>query len=157
MDNDILSLIQYLLATPFSSLEDMEKSSGVTRRQSLYRFEKLNRILKGEHVPAVTFSSTPDKKILLAPETQTALQDLLQRSGGKEAYFFSKEERLIYMYLLLFIHIDYLSLNHFIDALKCSRSTVLTDFRELKAHLEESGIEICNNRKQGYYLEGPEV
>ena len=52
MDNDILSLIQYLLATPFSSLEDMEKSSGVTRRQSLYRFEKLNRILKGEHVPA---------------------------------------------------------------------------------------------------------
>ena len=74
MDNVILSLIQYLLATPFPSLEDMEKAAGVTRRQSLYRFEKLNRILKSEHVPAVTFSSTPVKKVLLSQEASAALQ-----------------------------------------------------------------------------------
>ena len=95
MDNDILSLIQYLLASPFPSLEDMEKMAGVTRRQSLYRFEKLNRILKGEDVPAVTFSSTPDKKILVAKETHDAFQRLLQKSDSKESYFFSREERLI--------------------------------------------------------------
>ena len=57
----------------------------------------------------------------------------------------------------MFLNLDYLSLNHFISSLKCSRSTVLTDLRELKQLLEDNAIELRNNRAKGYYLAGSEL
>ena len=69
----------------------------------------------------------------------------------------NKKERQIYMYLMLFMNSEYLSLSDFIDSLGVSRSTVLLDFKELTQMLEERGIRVRNNRTKGYYLIGSEM
>ena len=58
---------------------------------------------------------------------------------------------------MLFINMEDVSINHFIDSLKVSRSTVNLDFKDLIPDLEKKGIEIKNNRTNGYYLVGSEM
>lgn len=52
---------------------------------------------------------------------------------------------------------EYIALQHFIDALQVSRSTVLLDFKDLVLELDQDHITIKNNRVKGYYLSGSEM
>ncbi len=157
MDYDLISLMQILSTNSFLTLKDIEAATSATQRQIMYRIEKLNRLFKAENIPAVSVSPTPPREILIPEETLAAIKRMLEESSASYAYYFSKKDRLTYMYLLLFINLDYVSLNHFIDSLKCSRSTILSDLKKLKQLLEENGIGLCNNRTRGYYLVGSEI
>ena len=156
MDNDVFTLLQYLSKKKYSSLKDIETSLGITRRQSIYRLEKLNALLKKEKVPEIELDSTSSKGFTIDSKTSNKITTLLS-NNIKEQYYMNKKERLIYMYLMMFLNLEYLSLNDFIDSLRVSRSTVLLDFKELVQNLDENGIKVKNNRKNGYYLDGDEV
>ena len=157
MDNDILILMQFLLKKTYLTLKDIEVGINVTRRQATYRIDKLNMLLKSEGVPLITIDSTYAKGILIDQKTAEAINRLLSCSELEEQYYLSKKERLIYMYLMMFLNREYLCLNHFTDSLSMSRSTVLLDFKELVQYLEEEGIEVKNNRRRGYFLIGSEM
>ncbi len=157
MDNDVLILIRFLFKKTYLTLKDIEVGINVTRRQATYRIDKLNMLLKSEGVPLITIDSTYAKGILIDPKTSEAINRLISCSELEEQYYMSKKERLIYMYLMLFLNMEYLSLNHFTDSLSVSRSTVLLDFKELVQYLEEEGIEVKNNRIRGYFLVGSEM
>ena len=58
---------------------------------------------------------------------------------------------------MLFMNPEYIALQHFIDALQVSRSTVLLDFKDLVLELDQDHITIKNNRIKGYYLSGSEM
>lgn len=157
INNELISLMQILSTSLSPTLRDIEASTHATKRQTLYRFEKLNQILKEEHAPVFSYSTSPSRKINIPEESKMVFKRLLLQANAQDAYYFSREERLFYIYFLLFINEEYISLNHFTDALKCSRSTVLSDFKELKLLLQEENIQICNNRQRGYYLVGSEI
>lgn len=157
MDNDILALMQFLSKKTIFTLKDIEHAINVTRRQATYRIDKLNELLKKKHVPLIATMSSSTKNIIIDDETRTAISKLLKEISHSDVYYLSKKERLIYMYLMLFMNSEYLSLNDFIDSLGVSRSTVLLDFKELVQTLEERGIQVKNNRKKGYYLIGSEM
>lgn len=61
------------------------------------------------------------------------------------------------MYLMLFINMDDISINHFINSIKVSRSTVNLDFKDLIPELEKKNIKVKNNRINGYYIVGNEM
>ena len=157
MDQDLISLIQMLSVNSFPTLKEYETVSNATRRQAMYRIEKLNKLLKSEKLPAVTVSPLSPREIHVPKETRDAIKRYLEDSSADHGYSLGKKDRMLYLYLLLFLNLDYLSLNHFISSLKCSRSTVLTDLRELKQLLEDNAIELRNNRAKGYYLAGSEL
>ena len=157
MDQDLISLIQMLSVNSFPTLKEYETASNATRRQAMYRIEKLNKLLKSEKLPAVTVSPLSPREIHVPKETRDAIKRYLEDSSADHGYSLGKKDRMLYLYLLLFLNLDYLSLNHFISSLKCSRSTVLTDLRDLKQLLEDNAIELRNNRAKGYYLAGSEL
>ena len=154
---DLISLMQFLSSNTFPTLNDIIAGTNATKRQTLYRLEKLNKLLKSEHAPILIFGTSPQKNIRIPEESKEAILRLLANADTSAADYYTREERLLYMYLLIFIHNGYLSLTHFTDALKCSRSTILLDFKELKQLLKNENIEICNNRQKGYYFSGPET
>lgn len=154
---DLISLMQFLSSNPFPTLNDIIAGTSATKRQTLYRLEKLNKLLKSEHAPTLVFSASPQKNIQIPQESKEAMLRLLASADTAEADYYTREDRLLYIYLLIFINNSYLSLTHFTDALKCSRSTILLDFKELKQLLKNENIEICNNRQRGYYFSGPET
>lgn len=157
MDNDVLVLMHFLYKKRYLTLKDIEMGINVTRRQATYRIDKLNAILKDEKVPLITVNPDTAKGITIDEKTSEAITRLLSSSTLKERYYLSKKERLIYMYLMLFLNMEYLTLNHFTASLGVSRSTVLLDFKELVQLLDGEGIKIENNRSKGYFLVGSEM
>lgn len=152
MDNELLALMTLLSKKTYLSLTELESDAMATRRQITYRLDKLNNLLKEANITPVIYG----KEIQLSAKTKEAIQGMVKNFSHDHTYFLKKEERLIYLFLMLFINPGYLSLNHFIDALKISRSTVLLDLKDLEAELKEYHIEIRNNRTKGYYLRGAE-
>ena len=157
MDKDILLLMKFLSKKSFITLADIENSLEITRRQAKYRIQKLNDLLNEEKVPPILISSSNTKDIVVSDDTKKVINSLLKDIDQNDVYYLSKKERLIYMYLMLFINKDHLTLNDFIDSLQVSRSTVLLDLKELTQTLEEINIHIKNDRKRGYYLVGSEM
>lgn len=157
MDKDILILMKFLSKKSFITLAYLENSLEMTRRQAKYRIQKLNDLLKEEEVPPILVSSSATKDIVVSDDTKKVIKSLLKDIDQNDVYYLSKKERLIYMYLMLFINKAHLTLNDFIDSLQVSRSTVLLDLKELTQTLEELNIHIKNDRKRGYYLVGSEM
>lgn len=157
MDKDVLLLMKFLSKKSFITLADIENSLEMTRRQAKYRIQKLNDLLNEEKVPPILISSSATKDIVVSDDTKKVINSLLKDIDQNDVYYLSKKERLIYMYLMLFINKDHLTLNDFIDSLQVSRSTVLLDLKELTQTLEEINIHIKNDRKRGYYLVGSEM
>lgn len=155
MDKELVLLIKVLLERTLISSNELMDATGLSIRQISYRIGKINDLLKAHKAPPIVFSYHKD--LMLEPETREAMIQLLQQYGSEKNSYYSKDERLTFMYLMLFINLEYLSLNHFVDGLKMSRSSVLLDLKELGQMLQAHHIQIKNNRTQGYYLAGSEM
>lgn len=157
MDKDIFILLKLLSKKSFITLSDIENSLEITRRQSKYRIQKLNEILKDNKSPQISISSSPSKDILIPDETKKIMISMLKDVDHNDKYYLSKKERMIYMFLIFFINKDKVYLNDLVNYLQVSRSTVILDLKELTQILEEQDIHIRNDRKKGYYILGSEM
>lgn len=155
MDNELISLVQLLIKKPYITLKELELALKATRRQVKYRIGKLNEELLLAHAPEIILGQ--DRQLLLHDKTKTSLTNMAEQFSIQNSYYFNKKERQLYMYITLFMNMDYLTLQHFIDTLEVSRSTVISDLKDLESSLEKDHIHIRNNRTKGYYLYGEEM
>jgi PRD domain./Mga helix-turn-helix domain./Phosphoenolpyruvate-dependent sugar phosphotransferase system, EIIA 2. len=155
MDKDLFSLIATLIKGSYITMTDLESELKNTRRQLTYRLEKINFLLKSQNLPLIEIGE--QKEILLKPETKKFLAELLGKPPNVKQYYFNKKERISFIFLMLFIHKEFLSIQHFISSLKASRSTILLDLKELKQELAKIKVKLNYNRVDGYYLSGPEL
>ena len=156
MDKDLITLMQILSQKSFVTLSDIQHLAHMTKRQASYRIEKLNELLKSKHVPPIIVKSSSKNSLQISPETRKEILAFINEADTVQSYYFNRKERSIYIYLMLFMNEEYISLYHFISALQVSRSTVLHDIKELNQTLEEQSVAILNNRQRGYYLSGDE-
>ncbi|MEG0165626.1 BglG family transcription antiterminator [Anaerorhabdus sp.] len=150
MDNKVHALIALLSKSSFLTLQEIESQTSSTSRQIYYRIDKINRELTNKKLEIIRRSITITENI------RTDLLNLINDENESE-YFLSSKERQLYMYLLMFIGIPYISLNHFIDSLKVSKSTVLNELKDLEKLSLEYSVEIKYDRSKGYYLHGKEI
>ncbi|MGG7141859.1 BglG family transcription antiterminator [Clostridium nigeriense] len=155
MDKELVVIIKLLLEKTLVTIKDLEDDTGLTTRQVTYRLNKVNNLLKSNGSEIIALKHKKD--IILKSEIRDSLLEILNEYSKENIYYLSKDERLTFIYLTLFINLEYLSLNHFINSMKVSRSSVLCNIKELEDILKESNIYIKNNRTLGYYLVGPEV
>ncbi|MCC0730837.1 MULTISPECIES: BglG family transcription antiterminator [unclassified Clostridioides] len=155
MDKEIVSILQILLNSTLITADELQEESNASKRQITYRINKINDILKVKKVPLIYLRA--DKDIIVKKDTKDAIKEILEKNYSKNTYYFSKTERILYMYLMLFINLEDISINHFIDSIKVSRSTVNLDFKGLIPGLEKKNIKVKNNRINGYYLVGNEM
>ncbi|MFL0267670.1 BglG family transcription antiterminator [Candidatus Clostridium radicumherbarum] len=155
MDKELILILKLLLERTLITTKELKDETGLTIRQITYRINKINEMLKHLNIPPISLKYNKD--IILKPETREGILEIIQKYESEKNYYLSKDERLAFMYLTLFINLDYLSLNYFINSMKVSRSSVLMDFKDLGQLLNENGIDIKNNRTEGYYLTGSEM
>lgn len=155
MDNELLILMRLLLKKSFLTTKEIEKETNATRRQISYRLDKLNRILEEQKVSPITIAHRGE--IIIEPQTKKAVKTLLLNAKEDKYYVMNKKERMIYLYLMLFLNLSDVSQSDLVDALKVSRSTALLDFKELQQELAGCHIKVENNRTRGYYLVGSEL
>lgn len=155
MDKEIVSILQILLNSTLITTKRLQEETNSSKRQVTYRLNKINDMFKVKRAPLISLGTNKD--IIVQKETKDAIKEILEKNYSKNTYYFSKTERLLYMYLMLFINMEDISINHFIYSLKVSRSTVNLDFKDLIPDIEKKGIKIKHNRKNGYYLVGSEM
>lgn len=155
MDNDLLTLIRLLLKKSLLTTNDLQNETHSTRRQVAYRVDKLNSMLLMKSCKPISFGVHGE--VNLDHDSKKVLKKMLSSLKDDKTYIMNKKERTIFMYLMLFLHMDYVSQTDFMDHLGVSRSTILLDFKDLQQDLKENDIEIRNNRTQGYHLFGEEL
>lgn len=72
MDNDLLVLIRLLLKKTFLTTKEIEKETGSSRRQILYRIEKINHMLEEDNKIPIHISNKGD--IIINPESKKYLK-----------------------------------------------------------------------------------
>ncbi|MBW9213128.1 MULTISPECIES: BglG family transcription antiterminator [Terrabacteria group] len=155
MDREILQLLQLIIKRSQSTLLDAERESQATRRQILYRLDKLNVLI--EESQHETIKIGQDKEFIVDLATRDFLIKSLFSSTGDKTYYLNKNERKIFLFLCVFVSNEYLSSNHFTDYLNISKSTIFQDLSELSFDLEKEHIRLDYNRVDGYFLTGNEM
>ena len=155
MNLELLGLLNELLKQPIISSKQLEEEMGLSKRQIVYRLNKINEYLAEKNAGPLAFNG--NKELVIDDFNRQIIMSIVKEYHLQQQYYLSKEERLTYIYLMLFIHLDYLSLQYFMHSLQISRSSVLLDLKELENSLHQKQINIENNRTRGYYLVGDEM
>lgn len=155
LDKDIIQLIRKLVNRSFMTLTEIQNETDATKRQIMYRLEKLNILIEDNNLIPITIGN--QKEFIITNDTRDFLVEFLYEINDDIDYYFDREERKIYIYLRLFIDREYVSLQHFISTLQISKSTIIQDINELSHELKEQNIVLKNDRTEGYYLEGSEM
>lgn len=155
MDKDILELIKVLVTRNTINLEAVQKKIKSTARQIQYRLDKVNQILSENNLPIITIDN--NKSFIVLDDSKKFMINLVFNNKEDIDYYFNRNERIIYIFLSLFLSEEYVSMFHFKDDLDVSRSTIIQDLKELEKWLENNNIYLKYNRTNGYYIEADEL
>lgn len=155
LDKEILLLLKSIIKRSFYTVSDAQKDTNATRRQIMYRLEKLNQLIEDYELLPVVLGH--QQEFLVDVETRDFLIQFLFASNEDITYHLNREERKIFIYLCLFVDREFLSLQHFMSYLDVSKSTLVQDLNELTLELSDQEIDLEYDRSLGYYLAGEEM
>ena len=155
LDKEILLLLKSIIKRSFYTVSDAQKDTNATRRQIMYRLEKLNQLIEDYELLPVVLGH--QQEFLVDVETRDFLIQFLFASNEDITYHLNREERKIFIYLCLFVDREFLSLQHFMSYLDVSKSTLVQDLNELALELSDQEIDLEYDRSLGYYLAGEEM
>jgi transcriptional antiterminator/mannitol/fructose-specific phosphotransferase system IIA component (Ntr-type) len=147
-------LLQSILYTPKMTIKELEKNLRCSRRQVNYDLQKINDWLQSRDLISIEYIR--DKGFIINQSIRKDLEDILSTIDLPD-YLPSQKDRADIIFIQLFIKKGYLSVNHFLDSIRMSRNTVLSDIQLLKGELEKEDISLTYNRQTGYELVGCEV
>lgn len=153
IDNQDLAILHEVTFRNERSLKELEKKFKLTRRQSTYAIKKVNEILNDNHQKEIQITGN---NLILKKEAEQYLQKYLLEIAVFDNVYHSKENRQVMILLLLSCSLEYVSLDHLIVMLESSRTTVLSDLKEVKALTARSNIKVNYTRAKGYHLLGRE-
>lgn len=155
MDQGVIVFIRLLLERSIVTVGEASNELSVTRRQLLYRLEKINKLLSDEQYIPIMLGS--QKEFLVDTSSRKFLVEFLFSQRDTLSYYFNREERKVFIFLRLFVANEYLSLQHFMSDMQISKTTIVQDISELGYDLREQEIELCNDRVNGYFLSASEM
>lgn len=133
--------------------KELENKFHLSRKQLSYGLGKINQFLSQHNYPEITRLTNGKMSV------PSQLEDVLDQDwfeDEKQELWFSKEERVDIIRLMVLIAKEDLSLQHFISELKVSRNTVLTDLKKVDSELKSAGLILNYGRKTGYCVTGSE-
>ena len=133
--------------------KDLENKFHLSRKQVSYGIKKINEYMKECGYPEIIRLSNGRFNV---PERVINELDLIKIEQENQEIWFSKEERMDIICLMLLASQEELSLWHFVTILKVSKNTVLTDLKKLEDVLRKRELTIAYERKTGYVINGTE-
>lgn len=154
MDQRTRQVLIKLIEKPVCSQSNLTNQLHLSRVQVEYVINKINEALSDEGLPPVYFDGN---SFHLSETSRLFFVDFFSGENSYRYYEMDIEERKKYIYLMLFYHYEeYLSVNHFLEALDIGKTTFINDLKRVEKELESFDIQIKYNRRKGYYLAGNE-
>ena len=146
-------LLNHLLNVNHTTMNQMMDSTQLTKRQISYDLEKINHWLKERELPPIQY------KGINYIEMPKAVINYLKKQNNnqlKRDFIFTEEERLILIYLFLFIRKEPISTAHLIQLLGVSKNTIISDVKKANEIIGPFLVKIYYTRQHGYHLNGNE-
>ena len=96
MDNEIMALMQLLSKKAYVTLKDIEHSANITRRQAMYRIDKVNDLLRLKQAEPI--SNRSNKRVAGNSESQTDHRVAAIGNESQQAIL-HEQERASYLYV----------------------------------------------------------
>lgn len=147
-------VINYLLERPIHNIEELELQTNLTRRQLEYSLDKINEWLTEHGEQSL---KVENNRVVVSEKTREQFFAQLEKKVPTKNYWMNSEERIKYLFLLLFyFYDDYFSVNYFVEVFGVGKTTIINDLKKLNAELEPENIAVVYSRKKGYQLVGEE-
>lgn len=148
------TFIEKLIENTYINQNVLLDSLMITKPQLDYVIEKVNDLLVEVDLPTIFVNGT---NLILPKESRSYFLDLFSSTDLLEKYELNGNERKKYIFLMLVYYVgDYLSVNHFLEALKVGKTTFISDVKKLENDLIKEDLTIVYSRKNGYQLQGNE-
>ncbi|WP_246061943.1 BglG family transcription antiterminator [Paenibacillus oralis] len=146
-------LLKHLLKVKHTTMNQVMEHSQLTKRQIAYDLDKINYWLKERALPAIPYKGM---NYIMVPEEVVGFCRKQQLENRKQDFFLTEEERLIFIYLYLFIRQEHISSVHLTQLLQVSKNTVISDVKKANEMNRPFLVEIRYSRQKGYHLRGTE-
>lgn len=146
-------LLKHLLKVKNTTMNQVMDSTQLTKRQISYDLDKVNYWLKEKGLPSILYKGS---NYIVVPE---GVMDYYRKQEMYEQeldLILTDEERLIFIYLYLFIRQEPISSFHLTQLLLVSKSTVISDVKKANEINRSFLVEIRYSRENGYHLRGSE-
>ena len=154
LDKKSIQLINTLINEEEVNLTKLMRKTTLSKKQILYSVDYINTFLSDNEKKELDVFQ---RNIILSPENKEFFIDCLLNGYLFNDYFLDAEERIKYIFFLLFNKGNsYLSISDFLTSLNVSKSTIIADIKKLQIELGNYTISIDNDRNVGYFLSGDE-
>lgn len=154
IDSQDLAILHEIAFRNQRDTAELESKFLLTRRQITYSIKKINEVLSDSNKELIKVSSN---ELKINHQAEKQLQTYLLKMEFFSDVYHSKENRQLMILLTLSCSLEYLSLDHLILMLDSSRSTVVSDLKEVKRKLRRNDINVEYTRMKGYFLTGEEA
>ncbi|SDN60790.1 Transcriptional antiterminator [Fictibacillus solisalsi] len=144
-------LLNQIFSLKRPTMAQLMDQTQMSKRQITYDLEKINYWLKDQNLPSIAYKR---KSQIEVPAQVFQLADA---SLAADSFIFTEDERLVALYLFLFIRREHISSAHFTDLLKVSKNTVTADVKKANALVAPFLVKIHYTRDRGYHLKGTEL
>ncbi|MDU5335185.1 BglG family transcription antiterminator [Enterococcus sp.] len=154
IDSQDLAVLHEIAFRNQRDTAELESKFLLTRRQITYSIKKINEVLSDSNKELIKVSSN---ELKINHQAEKELQTYLLKMEFFSDVYHSKKNRQLMILLTLSCSLEYLSLDHLILMLDSSRSTVVSDLKEVKRKLKRNDINVEYTRMKGYFLTGEEA
>lgn len=154
MQHDVITLMNALYKYKKTTISFLCEVNNITRRQFIYRLEKINDLLIDNKIPQILLK---DDNLDIDTKALDFISNYLYSIRFYDYYEYSNQERLAIIFILILLQKDFIDLSTFVLVIKASKSTINNSLKELKYSLKEDGLDISFSRNGGYQLIGSEL
>ncbi|MGM0168872.1 hypothetical protein IGI39_004627 [Enterococcus sp. AZ135] len=147
-------VLKEIVTNPNTTRKGLETKLQLTKDQIKYAMSKINSYLNENELPSI--QRTRNGGFVIEQSVINFIQKDEDTQKSSEL-FYSEDERIMILALLLFNESLDLSLEYFSYELKVSKNTILRDLSKLKQKLIVHSIKITYSRIHGYSISGNEL
>ncbi|PAB01529.1 PTS sugar transporter subunit IIA [Enterococcus canintestini] len=155
MNERIRKILSLLIRNPELKMNDLTTKLNLTKRQINYAINSFNSELKLKNIPQIQRSHSGDFEIPLA------VIQMLTTEENKQSFYniadgLSDSDRADLILMLLITDTGYVGLDHFMDLLDVSKSTLVEDVKKAEWLASKYELDLIYDRVNGYSLKGSE-
>lgn len=155
MNKRIREILKMIIKNPEMKLSALTSELDLTRRQINYAINQFNEDLEMKNIPTIQRSHSGD--ITVPIEVIQMMSQLDQETVDEQATLALTEgERGALIVMTLITNIEYVSLDHLLDIVEVSKTTIMDDIKRTDVLLRNYSLTIQYDRINGYQLAGSE-
>lgn len=155
MNKRIREILKLIIKNPEMKLSTLTSELDLTRRQINYAINQFNEELKTKNIPLIQRSHSGNITVPIEV-IQMISQPDYDIGDDQELVVLTDSERQALIVMTLIANIDYISLDHLVDAVDVSKTTVMEDIKRTEPFIRNYSLTIRYNRMNGYQLVGSE-